>query len=327
MDRLTVDLENAIWRKFVGSSMPPQFSYVCSEKPREAVLGRTVCYIVSAVVVHEGRVLMMREAKRSCRGTWYLPAGRVEQNESLEEAVVREVLEETGLHFQSNSIICIDSQGTSWFRFTFSGIITGGKIKTLQEQDSESMEAGWFTAKEVFDSLTLRGTDIRPLIDAGLKWYDTKQERSICKLLPVKKPHKHIMIRLAVVKRLEKEGKKSLHCVVFFNKTANTLPCFPHVVIDKDDWAEVTSVIDRLMRDTSSGVAYKTLGYLNIEHTGKPHGEADGLCLTVMVEIFIPVESGILNDNYQWYEIEENDLRDKIWDLMETKGCVELVQH
>lgn len=326
MDHLAVDLENAIWRKFVGSSMPPQFSYVCSENPKEAVLGRTVSYIVAAVVVSEGRVLMMREAKRSCRGTWYLPAGRVEQNESLEEAVVREVLEETGLHFQPNSIICIESQGTNWFRFNFSGIITGGKIKTLQEQDSESMEAGWFTAKEVFDSLTLRGTDICSLIDSALKWYVTKQDRSICKLLPVKKPHKHIIVRLAAVKRLKREDKKALHCVVL-NKTANTLPYFPHEVIDKGDWVEVTSVIDRLMRDTGSGIAYNTLGYLNIEHTGKPHGEADGLCLTVLVEIFNPVERGILNDNYQWYEVEDNDLRDKMWDLMETKGCVELVQY
>ena len=325
MDRLVVDLENAIWRKFVGSSMPPQFPYVCSENPREAVLGRTVCYIVGAVVVHEGRVLMMREAKRSCRGTWYLPAGRVEQNESLEEAVVREVLEETGLHFQPTSIICIDSQGTSWFRFTFSGVITGGKIKTLQEQDAESMEAGWFTAKEVFDSLNLRATDICPVIDAGLKWYETKQDRSICKLLPVEKPHKYVIVKLAVVKRLEKEGKKSLYCVLFLNKKTNVpCPCFPHEVIDKGGWSEVTSVIDRLMRGTGSGIAYNTLGFLYVEHTGKPHVEADGLCLTVLVEI---LENGILNDSYEWFEIEDNDLRDKIWDLVETKGCVDLMQH
>jgi 8-oxo-dGDP phosphatase len=41
-------------------------------------------YIVSAVVVNEAnQVLMIQEAKYSCHGTWYLPAGRVEKNEDL----------------------------------------------------------------------------------------------------------------------------------------------------------------------------------------------------------------------------------------------------
>lgn len=31
----------------------------------------------------DGKVLMIQEAKRSCRGQWYLPAGRMEKNESI----------------------------------------------------------------------------------------------------------------------------------------------------------------------------------------------------------------------------------------------------
>lgn len=88
MDKLVGDLENAIWSKSGGQSEPS--GSFCDEKDatnlspgdqmsRTAVLGNTVCYIVSAVVLSEGRVLMMREAKKSCRGTWYLPAGRVEK--------------------------------------------------------------------------------------------------------------------------------------------------------------------------------------------------------------------------------------------------------
>ena len=42
-------------------------------------------YIVAAVVTNDHQeVLMMQEAKESCRGKWYLPAGRVEPNETLE---------------------------------------------------------------------------------------------------------------------------------------------------------------------------------------------------------------------------------------------------
>ena len=31
----------------------------------------------------DGKVLMIQEAKPSCRGQWYLPAGRMEKNESI----------------------------------------------------------------------------------------------------------------------------------------------------------------------------------------------------------------------------------------------------
>ena len=36
-------------------------------------------------------VLMVQEAKQDCYKQWYLPAGRVEVGESLEEALKREV--------------------------------------------------------------------------------------------------------------------------------------------------------------------------------------------------------------------------------------------
>ena len=39
---------------------------------------------MAGLLVADGKVLLIQEAKRSCRGKWYLPAGRVEQNESLE---------------------------------------------------------------------------------------------------------------------------------------------------------------------------------------------------------------------------------------------------
>jgi mutator protein MutT len=52
---------------------------------------------VGAVVIHEGRVLLVRRGKEPLRGRWVVPGGTVELGETLEEAVVREVEEETGL--------------------------------------------------------------------------------------------------------------------------------------------------------------------------------------------------------------------------------------
>ena len=47
-------------------------------------LGWSTCYIVCGLVVRDGKVLMIQEAKQSCRGMWYMPAGRMEKGESLE---------------------------------------------------------------------------------------------------------------------------------------------------------------------------------------------------------------------------------------------------
>ncbi|KMQ83250.1 nucleoside diphosphate-linked moiety x motif 18 [Lasius niger] len=79
---------------------------------------KTVTYIVAAVVINDqGEVLMMQEAKASCSGKWYLPAGRVEKNENLISAVKREVLEETGLVIAPTSLIlveCANDRGRSY---------------------------------------------------------------------------------------------------------------------------------------------------------------------------------------------------------------------
>ena len=49
------------------------------------VTKQTVCYIVCGLVFNDhGEVLMMQEAKSSCYGMWYLPAGRMETNETIQ---------------------------------------------------------------------------------------------------------------------------------------------------------------------------------------------------------------------------------------------------
>ncbi len=52
---------------------------------------------VGAVVVHEGRVLLVRRGHEPLKGQWSLPGGLLELGEPLTGGVVREVKEETGL--------------------------------------------------------------------------------------------------------------------------------------------------------------------------------------------------------------------------------------
>ena len=58
---------------------------------------------------------MMQEAKSTCAGQWYLPAGRMEPGEDIAEAAQREVLEETGLHFQITTLLMVESAGKALF--------------------------------------------------------------------------------------------------------------------------------------------------------------------------------------------------------------------
>jgi ADP-ribose pyrophosphatase YjhB (NUDIX family) len=52
---------------------------------------------VGAVVVDQGRVLLVRRGREPLKGDWSLPGGLLELGESLEAGVIREIREETGL--------------------------------------------------------------------------------------------------------------------------------------------------------------------------------------------------------------------------------------
>lgn len=52
---------------------------------------------VGAVVVDDDHLLLVRRGHGRAAGTWAVPGGRVELGETVAEAVVRELFEETGI--------------------------------------------------------------------------------------------------------------------------------------------------------------------------------------------------------------------------------------
>jgi 8-oxo-dGTP diphosphatase len=56
---------------------------------------------VDAIITFEGKFLLLKRNNPPVQGEWWLPGGRVRKGEALEDAVRREVREETGLTCQN----------------------------------------------------------------------------------------------------------------------------------------------------------------------------------------------------------------------------------
>src|SRR5215813_15574945 len=61
------------------------------EYPERPIVG------VGGVVIENNRAVLIRRGGEPLRGQWSIPGGTLELGESLEQGVVRELLEETGL--------------------------------------------------------------------------------------------------------------------------------------------------------------------------------------------------------------------------------------
>lgn len=138
---------------------------------------------------------MMQEAKQSCLGKWYLPAGRVEPHENLVDAVKREVLEETGLLMDPKTLIMVECASGSWFRFVMTGNVIGGSLKTPDQSNEESLQACW--VREV-TSLQLRSSDILTLIQKGRDYLSKMNGPWHHCILPAERARNKLYLRLII---------------------------------------------------------------------------------------------------------------------------------
>jgi mutator protein MutT len=60
---------------------------------------------VGAIAIDNERLLLIRRGRGPAAGEWSVPGGRVEAGETLAEAVVRELIEETGIEGVCNELV------------------------------------------------------------------------------------------------------------------------------------------------------------------------------------------------------------------------------
>ncbi len=118
-------------------------------KPLQPVLA------VGAVVLHEGRLLLVRRMQPPAVGAWSVPGGRVEPGETLTAAVAREVLEETGLLVAVDELVGWVERTGDAYHFVildFFAHVLGDDLEPVAGDDAG--EARWVEAADL-DELPL----------------------------------------------------------------------------------------------------------------------------------------------------------------------------
>ncbi|XP_051525847.1 8-oxo-dGDP phosphatase NUDT18 isoform X3 [Myxocyprinus asiaticus] len=302
------------------------------EQLKPVTLRKNVCYIVSAVIFNsKEEVLMMQEAKRECYGSWYLPAGRMEEGESILEALQREVKEETGVDCQPVTLLLVQEQGPQWVRFNFLAEVTEesythlgwherGALKT--EADAESLQAQWWDRKS---PLSLRGRDILPLIEAGIKY---RQNPWFPTLQPVDLPCHVICQRLFLTfissnGNLDNGDEDHLWLLLSNNKRANAssyshLPIAVSVRTHTITWTALR-LVQECMPSSHNQLNVNICGILGVQHNGRVPGKTDGVCFNTLVLLEhskgragISSPPPLESDLYRWHEVTNQSLRAKM---------------
>jgi mutator protein MutT len=108
---------------------------------------------VGAVVIRDQKVLLIKRDKEPLAGRWIVPGGAVELGETLTDAVVREVEEETGLRVRPRRVVLVfDRIERSGAAVQYHYVIVdylcdleGGSLRA----GSDARDAAWVTAEDL----------------------------------------------------------------------------------------------------------------------------------------------------------------------------------
>jgi ADP-ribose pyrophosphatase YjhB (NUDIX family) len=132
-------------------------SDVTSERPRPR---RPLSIGAGAIVVHDDRVLLVRNIHGVTKGRYLLPAGRINAGELPDQAAVREMFEETSLRVEIEGLmgvrIWVMDDGEHNYFFMYRARLLSS-ISELRPNLEEIDDARFFTREEM-DALSVDET-------------------------------------------------------------------------------------------------------------------------------------------------------------------------
>jgi len=126
---------------------------------------------VGGVLWHNGKVLLVQRGNNPGKGMWTIPGGYVDHGETIGEAIIREIQEETGIKTKPLSIIALRDRPAEKHNtyIIFLMQFLGG---SLQAQPEEVSDLGFFTFKECqalpIPALTLSAIEASHSVSQGL---------------------------------------------------------------------------------------------------------------------------------------------------------------
>lgn len=126
---------------------------------------------VGGVLWLNDKVLLVQRGHNPGKGMWTIPGGYVDHDESIGEAIIREIHEETGINAQPLSIIALRDRPAEKHN-TYIIFLMQYQGGTLQAQPGEVSDLGFFTLEECqnlsIPSLTMSAIEASHSVSQGL---------------------------------------------------------------------------------------------------------------------------------------------------------------
>lgn len=109
---------------------------------------------VGGVVIRDRRVLLIRRGGPPLEGEWSLPGGMLELSETLEEGVLRELLEETGMQVRVQGLVEVferiirDDSGRTKYHFVIADYLCEA-LSGEARAASDVTDVAWATEVEL----------------------------------------------------------------------------------------------------------------------------------------------------------------------------------